>query len=73
VDVAKAVFEVAVSEHADQVRERHRFSRERFRRSLGEQLPATILMEACGSAPTGAGRTKRLKRSLGEVWVNERG
>jgi len=50
VDVAKAVFEVAVSEHAGQVRERHRFSRERFRRYLGEQPPATILMEACGSA-----------------------
>ena len=50
VDVAKAVFEVAVSEHAGQVRERLRFSRERFRRYLGEQPPATILMEACGSA-----------------------
>ncbi len=50
VDVAKAVFEVAVSEPAGQVRERHRFSRERFRRYLGEQPPATILMEACGSA-----------------------
>jgi transposase len=50
VDVAKAVFEVAVSEHPGQVRERHRFSRERFRRYLGEQPPATVLMEACGSA-----------------------
>jgi transposase len=50
VDVAKAVFEVAVSEHPGQVRERHRLSRERFRRYLGEQPPATILMEACGSA-----------------------
>jgi transposase len=50
VDVAKAVFEVAVSEHPGQVQERHRCSRERFRRYLGEQPPATILMEACGSA-----------------------
>jgi transposase len=50
VDVAKAVFEVAVSESAGQVRERHRFSRERFRRYLGEHPPAAILMEACGSA-----------------------
>ena len=49
VDVAKAVFEVAVSAHPGPVRERHRFSRERFRRSLGEQSPPTILMEACGS------------------------
>jgi len=59
VDVAKAVFEVAVSEHAGQVRERHRFSRERFRRYLGEQPPATILMEACGSPTTGAERLRR--------------
>jgi transposase len=50
VDLAKAVFEVAVSERAGQVRERHRFSRERFRRYLAEQPPAAILMEACGSA-----------------------
>jgi transposase len=50
VDVAKAVFEVAVSTHPGQVREQHRFSRERFRRYLGEQPPTTILMEACGSA-----------------------
>ena len=50
VDVAKAVFEVAVSEHPGQIRERHRFSRERFRRYLGEQPPAVLLMEACGSA-----------------------
>ena len=50
VDVAKAVFEVAVSEHPGQVRERHRFARERFRRYLGEQPPATLLLEACGAA-----------------------
>ena len=50
IDVAKSVFEVAVSEHPGQVRERHRFTRERFHRFLGEQPPATVLMEACGSA-----------------------
>jgi len=50
VDVAKSVFEVALSEHPGQVRERHRFSRDRFRRFLGEQPPATVVMEACGSA-----------------------
>jgi len=38
VDVAKSVFEVAVSEHPGQVRERHRFSRERFHRYLGDKL-----------------------------------
>jgi transposase len=50
VDVAKSVFEVAVSEHPGHVRERHRLSRERFHRFLAEQPPATVLMEACGSA-----------------------
>jgi transposase len=50
VDVAKSVFEVAVTEHPGHVRERHRFTRARFRRFVAEQPPATVLMEACGSA-----------------------
>jgi hypothetical protein len=43
VDVAKAVFEVAVSEHPGQVRERHRFSRERFRRRSFARTPVDSL------------------------------
>ena len=50
VDVAKSVFEVAVSLHPGQVRERHRLSREQFGRFLAAQAPTTVLMEACGSA-----------------------
>src|SRR5438093_10116209 len=50
VDVAKSVFEVAVSEYPGQVRERHRLSRGRFSRFLTEHPPATVVMEACGSA-----------------------
>jgi transposase len=50
VDVAKSVFEVAVSEHPGQVRERHRLSRAQFRRFLAAQPPAIVVMEACGSA-----------------------
>jgi transposase len=50
VDVAKSVFEVAVSERAGRVRERHRLSRAQFSRFLSLQHPATILMEACGMA-----------------------
>src|SRR5687767_6634096 len=50
VDIAKSVFEVAVSEHPGRVRERHRLSRVRFRQFLGEHLPATVVMEACSSA-----------------------
>jgi transposase len=50
VDVAKSVFEVAVSEEPGRVRERHRLSRARFRQFLAEQPSATVVMEACGSA-----------------------
>ena len=50
VDVAKSVFEVAVSSQPGHVRDRHRLSREGFARWLSEQPPATVLMEACGSA-----------------------
>src|SRR5438034_8420330 len=50
VDVAKSVFEVAVSEYPGQVGERHRLSRGRFSRFLAEHPPATVVMEACGSA-----------------------
>jgi transposase len=50
VDVAKSVFEVAVSSQPGQVRERHRLSREGFSRLLGDQPAGTVVMEACGSA-----------------------
>lgn len=50
VDVAKAVFEVAVSDTPGSVRERHRLSRERFRRFFATRESTTVLMEACGSA-----------------------
>jgi transposase len=50
VDVAKSVFEVAVSHHPGSIRRRHRFTRRRFARFLAEQPPATVVMEACGMA-----------------------
>ena len=50
VDVAKAVFEVALSDTPGTVRERHRLSRERFRRFFATREATTVLMEACGSA-----------------------
>lgn len=50
VDVAKAVFEVAVSAQPGHVRERHRLSRAGFARWLRAQPAATVVMEACGSA-----------------------
>lgn len=50
VDLAKSVFEIAVSIHPGQVAERHRLSRDAFLRFFAERQPATVLMEACGSA-----------------------
>lgn len=50
VDLAKSVFEVAVSERPGRVSRRHRLSRSRFARFLGEQAPALVVMEACGTA-----------------------
>jgi len=50
VDLAKTVFEVAVSQRPGQVAERHRLSRGQFSRFLAERAPATVVMEACGTA-----------------------
>lgn len=50
VDVSKSVFEVAISEHVGKVRERERLTRARLIRFFAAQQPATVLMEACGSA-----------------------
>ncbi len=50
VDLAKSVFEVAVSQRPGKVAERHRLSRGQFSRFLAERAPATIVMEACGTA-----------------------
>ena len=50
VDIAKEVFEVAVSDRPGRVAERHRLSRVGFARFLGQCAAATIVMEACGMA-----------------------
>lgn len=50
VDLAKSVFEVAVSDRPGRVRAHHRLSRTQFSRFVFERPPATILMEACASA-----------------------
>jgi transposase len=49
VDLAKSVFEVAVSPRAGKVTKRQRLSRSQFSRFLAEQAPATVVMEACGT------------------------
>ena len=50
VDLAKSVFEIAVSAHPGHVRERHRLARAQFLEFFAQQLPATVVLEACGSA-----------------------
>jgi transposase len=50
IDLAKSVFEVAVSRVPGKVDERHRLSRARLIRYLGQSDPAEVLLEACASA-----------------------
>jgi transposase len=50
VDLAKSVFEVAVSHTPGRVHERHRLSRTGFRRFFATCPPAQVLLEACSSA-----------------------
>jgi transposase len=50
VDVAKSVFEIAVSHRPGSVASRHRLSRKQFSCFLAEQPASTVVMEACGTA-----------------------
>jgi len=50
VDLAKSVFEVAISQRPGIVSKRSRLSRAQFARFLATQAPATVVMEACGTA-----------------------
>jgi transposase len=50
VDLAKSVFEIAVSEKLGHVDRRQRLSRAQFQRFLVREKTATIVMEACGTA-----------------------
>jgi transposase len=50
VDLAKSVFQVAVSHRAGRVDAERRLSRDRFLGYFAQQPPATVLLEACGSS-----------------------
>ena len=50
VDLAKSVFQVAVSTTPGHIDQHHRLSRERFRRFFAERQGMDVLMEACGTA-----------------------
>jgi len=50
VDLAKSVFQIAISRRPGHVDEEYRLSRARFVPFFAQQPPATIVLEACGSA-----------------------
>src|SRR3954471_5137236 len=50
VGLAKSVFQIAIARRPGHVDEEHRLSRERFLSFFAQQPPATIVLEACGSA-----------------------
>ena len=50
VDLAKQVFEVAVSNASGRITERKRLSRPQFERFWAQQQPCRVVMEACASA-----------------------
>ena len=50
VDLAKSVFQLAVSHSPGRVHKRHRLSRGGLRRFFAGHEPVEVLMEACGSA-----------------------
>jgi hypothetical protein len=66
VDLAKNIFEIAVSAQPGKIRERKRVSRKTFLSCFGKRQPATVLLEACGSAHHWAGSvaTPGAKRRL---------
>jgi transposase len=50
VDLAKSVFQVAVSSTPGRIDQQHRLSRARFQRFFAERESVEVLMEACGTA-----------------------
>jgi len=50
VDLAKSVFQIAVSHRPGRVDEERRLTRDRFLTFFAQQRPATVVFEACGSA-----------------------
>ena len=60
VDIAKEVFEVGVSDRPGHVARRRRLERCRFLEFFAQLPPATVVMEACGSAHYWARRIEEL-------------
>lgn len=62
VDLAKSVFEIAVSARPGRVASRHRLSRTQLLHPFAQRPAATVLLEACGSAHYGAREIEALAR-----------
>ena len=60
VDLAKSVFEIAVSDRPGRVSRRERLPRDRFLTFFAQLPPAAVVMEACGSAHYWARRIEEL-------------
>jgi transposase len=60
IDIAKSVFQIAVSERPGRVCRRERLPRSRFLAFMAQQPPALVIMEACGSAHYWARRLEQL-------------
>jgi transposase len=60
VDIAKEIFEVGVSDRPGRVALRKRLPRDRFLAFFAQLPPATVVMEACGSAHYWARRIEEL-------------
>ena len=50
VDLAKNVFQIGVSDRPGHVEKTYRLSRAKFLKFFVNREPATVVMEACGSA-----------------------
>lgn len=64
VDLAKSVFQLAISDRPGRVSGRARLRRAQFLPFLAQQTPALVLMEACGSAHFWARRIEQLGHTV---------
>ena len=64
VDLAKSVFQVAVSHQAGRVDEERRLTRDHFLAFFAQRPPATVVFEACGSAHYWARQIQPLGHTL---------
>src|ERR1700730_9340412 len=60
VDLAKSVFQIAVSHRPGQVAETHRLTRSQLLRFFAERKPALVLLEACGTSHFWARQLQRI-------------